>query len=263
MPTRYHGHSIGYRVLPCNSQLRSAIHTKKKRMVEARRTRIGRLVLFATTLLCVTACTSIDTRLRKLPAYSAARSLPAREQPVVFFRAGVDELFPTVIPYALITASGGLQRDRFVAVRDRAHAEAADVVFFEEHEPRHVGEVGIYWGYGVSTSESVYRGTSSGLCCRLASATLGIVTDDTNMVMTLPPEIRQSGIQEGDSLLSVNGIPWSSRADSALWRLYVKLSPGDEVELVWLRPGIGRMAGRARALTNEGRNALGGVSDDE
>jgi hypothetical protein len=188
--------------------------------------------------------------MQKLVAYDRARDLPGRDAPLIFRRDSIDSSSPVSVPYAVIVATGGDLRDRFVKIRDKATQERADIVVLDELEPQYAGTVGMYWGFGVSSAEPVYRGVTRGICCRFAGARLGFSIGEDNMITAVSADARDSGMQEGDKLLSINGDPWGNWDTPSYSRLYLGLKPGDSVKLVWLRPGVGRMEGVAIALEN-------------
>ena len=70
-------------------------------------------------------------------------------------------------------------------------------------------------------------------------------------------EFRQAGILEGDTLLAANGVavPRSEKWHLGSYRVsLMKLKPGEDVKLVWTRPGTGKMDGVVKACTNEPRH---------
>lgn len=101
--------------------------------------------------------------------------------------------------------------------------------------------------YGLSFSSStVVLGRGAITCYRLAPVSLGVRLDGNWMVTHVGESARSSGLQEGDSIQSVDGddmrprtpqnvSPWVARA--------LAKKPGQAVEIEWIRSGTGRMRG--------------------
>jgi len=201
--------------------------------------RVAVVVILA---LASSGCSMVSTEFRQLPAYAAAMALPARTaEPKFFWSHSVDHSDLGMVPYAEVIASGSDELARFRKIKKKALLESADVVLFEKRESIYAGSVGVYWGFGISSGQPVYRGVSAAVLYRFPQAVAGIATDANRMVLSLSEEARRSGIQEGDSLLSAGQVAWS---EGSLWKIGLERIPGEQVGLVWVRPGAGRMEGR-------------------
>lgn len=201
-----------------------------------------RLAVVVVAAALTTSCSMVRVETRKLPSYAAAMALPSRTaEPTFFYSHSIDRSNFDLVPYAEVIASGGDELARFRKIKKQAEVESADIVLFEQRESQYAGSVGVYWGFGVSSAQPVYRGVSAGVFYRFPAASAGITTDENRMVLSLSDAARQCGIQEGDTLLSADGLAWS---DASLWRLSLERNPGDEIQVVWIRPGTGRMEGR-------------------
>jgi hypothetical protein len=84
---------------------------------------------------------------------------------------------------------------------------------------------------------------TTAICYRWLSCRLGFIADDAGFVLEAG-SARGAGILEGDRVISVSGARFETGHDAknygfynAMWRL----KAGDAVELVWIRPGVGKM----------------------
>jgi hypothetical protein len=103
---------------------------------------------------------------------------------------------------------------------------------------------GIY-GLGFSTTPTT-RNTAAVTCYRLAPVSLGLMTDASWMVTEVAESAKPSGIQEGDWIQMIGTADVQPRAsqDVAPWlAASLQRKPGDKIEVVWIRPGTGRMRG--------------------
>jgi len=124
-----------------------------------------------------------------------------------------------------------------------------DYILIMDGGHQSVGAVSNYVGYGMTMATPMYRSYASGLCVRLAPSSLGISWDSNSMVVSVSDEARaQVGIQEGDTIINIGGHsvkvdPGRAMSDFQSMRLSYK--SGDSAEVVWIRPGEGRLSGTA------------------
>ena len=103
----------------------------------------------------------------------------------------------------------------------------------------------------------IMDGVAELVCWRLAPVSLGFqLRTRDGVVLRCPPRDRFDGAEllEGDELLTLDDVPlrYGDRwMFSPHWKRLAELRVGDSVELVWLRPGVGRMNGRLRVVTND------------
>ena len=203
----------------------------------------------------------IGVEIQKLPAYDLALQMGGPERPKLFYAESVSqESLPPFTPYATIICWGNKVKEPLAR---RAWTEAAklkaDVVIVTDAGMVHAGSVNTYWGFGVSTSQPVYNHVIHGVCYRLNPARIGFQTDKSGMVITIDPEsnLRAAGMLEGDTLLSINGVAYVADENahlSAHFLTLLNLTPDEEVALVWIRPGTGRMEAKAKCYANDPRH---------
>lgn len=135
----------------------------------------------------------------------------------------------------------------------------ADIAWLEDGGSIYAGSTSSYLGFGVSMSTPHYAHVVVGVLYRIGGAALPLACNDAGMVVTVHDAARRSGVLEGDSLLSIAGKPVAFGEKwirSAHHEVLLHAKPGDEVELVWVRPGTGRMAGVVSLLANDRRRYL-------
>jgi len=154
---------------------------------------------------------------------------------------------PSLVLFAIIGASVDSMVERDSIARDiwrKADKLGADVVLVEN---ANVGAVPLYQGLGAATARA-YRG----FCYKRASFRIGVNWNKDSLVVACSNEAKASGLLEGDTLLSVDGLSVQSEGNNLApyFQLNKTIRPGDELTLVWIRPGVGRMEGKMRALEN-------------
>lgn len=189
----------------------------------------------------------------KWPAYADAVAMPAAESPKVFFIEGVDlSSLPAAVPFAAVhvRCTEAFSRAELAkAARRKALPFKPDFLLIGPNEVFQSGYVwsgGLYGGLAVPTHSA--RLTAA--CYRRLPARLGIVCNEASMVMTLAEDLRTCGIQEGDTIVSLAGAVYDRKPTSALNKRMLEIQPGEAVELVWIRPGTGRMSGTVTAQAN-------------
>ena len=135
--------------------------------------------------------------------------------------------------------AGGVPVDLVVG-----HA-APDFIVVSEPTRQNVGAVHSFnGGFGMSTPVIQKQITLWGL--RYTPARLGITWDSDSLMVTSirNPGLYDAGLLEGDTLISLDGVPFP-KTDSGeqTWHLRaLQNRPGQEAEIIWIRPGVGRMA---------------------
>lgn len=212
-------------------------------------------VLLIALIAGSTGCVVIHEQ--KLPAYDLATKTACAARPRLFFAEQVDpQMLPVLCPFLSLEASSrdfaneSIKRDLW----EKAVEYKADVIVTYDAGPQYAGSIATYWGFGISTSQPLYAYTVRAICYRICPARLGVQTDESGMVTVIAPEsdLRKAGLLEGDKLLSINGMGFTPgpAITSAHWIQLLKLQVGDEVNLVWIRPGAGRMEGIVKAYPN-------------
>ncbi len=199
----------------------------------------------------------ISVHVQKLPAYDAARRLPAHDRPKLFYAEDVDwSKMPAFAPFALISAGSTSiipNRESFArSAWSEATKLGADVIVISDEDSQIAGYMMYYWGYGITSFHPVERRYVVGTCLKLQPARLGIRQDRTGMILSVDPKTKECGILEGDTLLLIDDVPVTNGAQDL--KNYccklLTLQPEQSVSLVWLRPGLGRMEGKVKALAN-------------
>lgn len=203
--------------------------------------------------LALFSCTATSD-VSRLATFDAAADQVGVTDPKVF---GIGEIsphtFPAVVPIAEIRVTSDAQNRRAVIreVYRKASDLGADVALIMDSQTYVTGEdtrADDPFGLAFPT----YERKSWVLACRLAPSRLGVQTNSNGMVTVISnPSVRDAGVQEGDTLLSIAGIKINPETRSAsLDKWLIEAQVGSEVPLVWIRPGPGRMEGVALMVEN-------------
>jgi len=86
----------------------------------------------------------------------------------------------------------------------------------------------------------------------VSPARLGVRFDDKAMVTDVMDSQRASGIQEGDTILNIDGKSMdAANGTMSEYRMaLLGFRVGQEVKVVWIRPGTGRMEGVVKLIPN-------------
>jgi len=211
-------------------------------------------ILFAATAVaCLASCSHFNEL--RYSDYESAMQIPRRiADPPVFNDLAIPEDLPPGACYAAIHGdfpNPGLQ-DHAYSLRAEALKRGfePDYMLVRDLGASTVGAVSQYVGMGASFSTPVYRHGAVLWCFRLYPSSVGYKCDTNQMLLAVDEVLRTSaGIQEGDTILSINGKPVKppQGGTSPASSMVLKLQPGQDVELVWIRPGTGRMTGKARS----------------
>lgn len=132
----------------------------------------------------------------------------------------------------------------------KAHVEELgwkpDYMVYQRGGANYAGSVSTYVGFGVAVSNPNYRQNATAWCFRVAPATIGVKLNKSLMVTNLTEEARASGLQEGDTILTIAGasLEAPSSAQVSEWRSkMLDVQVGEVVKVIWVRPGTGRMEG--------------------
>ena len=201
----------------------------------------------------------ISTSQHFFPAYNVAQQYGGDNPPRLFFEesvAGHD--FPALVPYAAVLASGDASREALSrAILKDATKLKADVVIVNQPQSQNTGSIYIDYGIGIGSIQPVYTNSLQGTCFRIARCSIGLTSDRNGMVTSFASDssAKTTGILEGDTIVSINGVPWAWNDGVYLGQqnaLRLSLKPGDELRIVWIRPGTGRMDGVCLAVANTG-----------
>jgi hypothetical protein len=164
--------------------------------------------------------------------------------------------FPAMVLFAHINGDfhGGDESSMAYAIRSAAWSRQMrpDLIVLRPQGAAYAGSMTQYLGFGMAMSTPVTRPQATGFCMRLLPATIGCKRDNSGMIVDLTDEARKSGLQEGDKIVSLGGHTMDSTGGGpSPWQVAaMKHSPGDELPVVWIRPGVGRMDGKLTLQPN-------------
>lgn len=165
---------------------------------------------------------------------------------------------PPMVPFARIDGDfdGGYNDEaQALELKDRSLTLELlpDVIVFEPRGQAYSGSVGSYSGVGLSgvalgitNSSPVYRPQASAHLYRLAPSQIGLRWDNNGFLRWIDDKAREeSGILEGDTLLSIGGysIERPPNSISELEIAFLGFGVGETLEVTWIRPGSGKMSG--------------------
>lgn len=129
-----------------------------------------------------------------------------------------------------------------------------DVVAYWDAGTRTAGAVSTYMGFGMTMTSPVQENLFGAFGFRLAPTMLGLRADASAMVTFVEEPVRACGIQEGDTLVTVAGksfLRGEKWWNSPHYQVLLRSQPGQAVELIWIRPGTGRMSGRLQLMASD------------
>ena len=166
---------------------------------------------------------------------------PTREDPPILHRNSLPNDLPHLVVYARVHGDFHGEYASVHAVLLKRVAEekklTADVLIYSPE-----GSKFVFTGFG----SYVPRPQGSAYCYRLSPIGLGFQWNANQMVTSVTDAThQQSGLQEGDTLVSLNGHAVTATTSPVLpyHAEMLRLRPGDPVKMVWIRPGTGRMEG--------------------
>lgn len=215
-------------------------------------TKLLAVVISLCPVLLLSSCVA-QKRLHKLPTYDECMAIkPSGPTRYVWASETPVEELPALIPYAAIVTAGNDQYYCMKKSIDEGTKLGADLVYMGDTTSVYAGTVTSFSG-NTAFSSNQYAIAMSTCCYRLSPVRLGFWFDEDGMVVAINAETRNSGLLEGDTVVSVAGSPVLKRDGflrSPHYRKVIKMKPGDEVTVVWIRPGTGRMEGKVTCLPN-------------
>lgn len=226
------------------------------------------VALAALSVFTAAACTS--PKVTKYPAFDAASKFAPSAPARCYLDDEVDfDRLPALAPMAVVEwsfASEGGMKSAAREIAKTADAEVhPDVIVLATGAPYYAGSNGSTFGgfgfgsrwrggfVGTGFSRATYETPLYGTCYRVLPAQLGLTWDTSGMVLVASADAKKSGILEGDRILSVAGVSVQVGAKSHLsahHRVLLEHAVGDELQLVWIRPGTGRMEGLVKLQPN-------------
>lgn len=208
--------------------------------------RLSALLVFA----CLAACNNFHVF--QFETYDIAMAMPSigGEDPPMYRDSAPPQDMPSYVVYAQVNGDfhGGGEASHMASLvaEIRKRNLAPDFILFASRGAANVGTVTQHVGFGLYSSSPVYRPQASAWCCRMAPSYTGVSLDATCMVIGVDDWARSSGIQEGDTLISIAGASVKSPSEDRVPEWSVKrlsAKPGTDAKLIWIRPGTGRMEG--------------------
>lgn len=206
-------------------------------------------------LLLSLLASCVQSRVTRLSAYSAATALGGPEIPLVFYATEIDRTqLPAAVPIATVVVwcSDQIRLDSLVshAAKDAAKLRA-DFILVGDQASFRTGTAVHSVGYGSAFAHATYGTSVNATAYRVAPAKMGFGTDTSGMINAISNKsLLAAGLLEGDTLVSINGVPASLDVRSRHYPMALALEPGDDIAIVWIRPGTGRMTGTGQALEN-------------
>ena len=225
-----------------------------------------RTALLLLALLSLPSC--ISAKLHPTPAFHEDRADSAPERSHVYrVEAGIPTSFPASvrIASAVLTSPSGSERtsnleNKLKKCLNGEWGVKPDYVILEPRKSHLTGgTTDLYHGFGIGSSIANRDSALVAHLYRVCPARIGFETNEQNMVLSIDAQsnLREIGLQEGDTILSVDGVPYDqshigrrSRFDAS----QLSWTPGGLVEVVWVRPGEGRLSGAA--VLYENRSSL-------
>lgn len=216
-----------------------------------------RSIIFNSTLLFVLVsmlgCAGQLT-VQKLPPYEAAIQIGGSERPKLFYDKSV-QIESAMTPYALIIArgGGGDKNQQAKNLWRKAAELKADVVIVSEGGQQYAGatSTAIPLGHGAVTALAMpmYTNTYYAYCYRLNPVRLGFQANDSNMILKIYNDnLRDSGILEGDIVMSINGFTYDAKRPMPEM---LTLRKDEDVIISVIRPGIGKIDRKVRPGENK------------
>ena len=214
-----------------------------------------RFVLCVALLAVLQGCNNFKTT--KHACFGQAEAIATNvDKPVVLDAAALPMDLPAFVPYAIVFgdfhAGGPEYQADFLRHHVLKQGIRPDFLVYQNGGSGYAGQVTQFVGYGVAMSQPVYRPQGLVHCCRVSPTRLGVRFDDKAMVTDVLESQRASGIQEGDTILNIDGKSMDA-ANGALseYRMAsLGFRVGQEVRVVWIRPGTGRMEGVIKLIPN-------------
>lgn len=205
-------------------------------------------------LFIATGCAGGQVSLVKLAGYSEAKKIgKTTKKSIVLFERSIDvDSLPMLIPYMEANCFGGRRTSEKVRadlILKESIKEEPDYVIFANTQSYATGSTGVYWGFGISTSQTNYAHKTTARLLRILPSNLGFTFNTENIVTSRQSKsVLDSGLLEGDKILSIDNRPITLK--NVRLKL-LKSRPGQKVDLVWIRPGKGRMTGEIELVENK------------
>lgn len=208
----------------------------------------------AICLFSLASC--INTAVRKGAAFDLAMSMEQTGSGNVYTANSPDiSKERAASPYVAVVAYGGYgipDANFLSAATKKIAAFSPDFVIAKAPDLKDAGTIYSFSG-GLGMSSRVYQKQRALFAYRYQAARIGIRWSEDGMVTAITNQgLYDAGLLEGDTMISIDGIPFPKSQDAQdAWHAHtLGWKPGDEIELIWIRPGEGRMQGTIPLLIN-------------
>lgn len=165
----------------------------------------------------------------------------------------------SLVPFATYTIVGDSSESRKLDwIEKGLRRHQADVIALMDPQVHYAGSVSsasIGGGFALGMSSPVYTKSLTGVGCRLAPGAIGFRFDDAGVIEHISdPILYEQGLLEGDSVLTVDGISVKgmlSDFSHPAWSRILTYQPGEELRVVYIRPGTGRLEAVVSVKENE------------
>jgi hypothetical protein len=213
-------------------------------------------LFLAVAALSAGACVSTNTTVVPMASFKEAVDMadPNKpENPPLLCNGPFAE---ELVSYAYIDGVGSNKERLADAAWQRSLELMPDVLIYLDGGVVTTGSVTTNWGFGVSSSDNVYRNTCRVLLCRKAPCVLPFVADyKGGLVRVVQASAKDSGLLEGDTILSIGidgpgsaNVVWNELMQSLAARLHLQV--GQKISVIATRPGTGRVEATVTTVEN-------------
>jgi hypothetical protein len=207
--------------------------------------------------IALPSCAIHDMQRTDLAHAALCRQTGSPDLPTYLVRStAVPGDLPLAVPYIALAGVGDMSHESLAKKIPNYLEEMGwpDIIIWDPEGSQTTGAVSSYLGFGLSTTSLVTQQAISAVALRVAQTSLGLRLGSDSMVMHVHDDARASGILEGDRLVSVDGLEVQTGPNawgSAHYQVMLRGKVGQPVQLVWIRPGTGRMEGTSTLLPND------------
>jgi hypothetical protein len=224
---------------------------------------MGKKVQFLLPILCVLTGCAVPAPIQELPAAAQAMAMaePDRVVSPKFFTStqSIAGCTDELVPYAQLEGGRGGEvwwGRGAEALARRLIAVMPDAFLYSEGASQVAGVVTTHVGFGVSSGSAIMVVPTKLQALRAARSRVPFeMHPQTSIVLSIRDKAAVGALTEGDTVVSIGG--WSpvgtvpyEQSNLASQRL--ALLPGEELEIEWVRSGVGKMTGKVKMLPTDG-----------
>jgi hypothetical protein len=220
-------------------------------------------VLAAACLIALTSCSTVGERPFSLPAETIAAQIGPLEstglEPRIFLADAIEEVaLSELAPYFGKHFAFAEPANETKCAREatrRLIESRPDAILVVPDRPEMTGVSTSYFANPfapgiVMVASANYRTSFVGYAMRAMRARLPFTYHTvTGIVTDIPDKAAAPDLLEGDVLTKIDGADALPPKSWPTWPFYARMlehSPGDEIQLEWVRAGTGKMTGKAR-----------------